>query len=189
MMSKYVSIVAGVAIIAYPLAVYWGVSSFGIGSAALFIACLFIFRFCFPPVSSALSKYSNAIRFLAVIGFTLAILSWLMHDALWFRYYPVAVNLIFLVLFGFTLFKPPSMIERFARLKEPDLPESGVKYTKKVTLVWVVFFICNGMVALYTVLIADFEVWTLYNGFISYLFIGLLAAGEYCFRRYYLKRL
>ncbi len=189
MMSRFASIIAGAAILAYPLAVYWGLSSFGIGSTAFVVACLFLLRLFVPSGSSALSKYVIVIRSLAVIGFSLALVSWLMQEAQWFCYYPVVVNLIFLLLFSYTLLSPPSMVERFARLREPDLPESGVKYTKNVTLIWCFFFVFNGSVALYTVFVGDLKLWTLYNGFISYLLIAALAAGEYCFRHYYRKRL
>jgi uncharacterized membrane protein len=187
-MPKYIAFVSSLMIIVYPFAVYWGVSSLGIGCSALVIAGLFLLRFFFPPVSNNFSNYIRAVRVLAASGVALALLSWAMHDTQWFRYYPVAVNLIFLVLFGYSLFRPPSMIERFARVKNPDLPESGVNYTRRVTGLWCVFFLCNGLAALYTAAAATFKIWVLYNGLISYLLIGALLAGEYCFRLYCLKR-
>ena len=187
-MPKYSSILSGVIIFAYPLAVYWGVSSFGIGSSAIVIAGLFLFRFFCPPITKTVVKYAKAVRFLAAVGVILASLSWLMQDSRWFLYYPVAVNLIFLALFSYSLIQPPSMIERFARLKEPDLPESGVKYTRMITKIWCLFFFLNGLAALYTSVVSSLEVWTLYNGFISYLLIGFLVSGEYFYRVYYLKR-
>jgi len=87
-----------------------------------------------------------------------------------------------LSIFALTLYKPPSMIERFARLVDPDLPESGVQWTRKVTMVWCVFFICNAGIALITVF-ASMQLWVLYNGFISYLLIGALLVGEFILRK------
>ncbi len=187
-MPKYLVFVSSLIIIIYPFAVYWGVSSLGIGSSALIIAGLFLIRFFFPPVFNNISRNINIIRILTMAGFALAILSWVKHDAQWFRYYPVAVNSFFLMLFGYSLFKPPSVIERLARFKHPDLPEQGVHYTRKVTFVWCVFFLFNGFAALYTVIASTFKIWAIYNGFISYLLIGALLLGEYCFRIYRLKR-
>ena len=86
-------------------------------------------------------------------------------------------------LFSFSLFRPPSVIEQIARLKELDLPEFAIPYTRKVTTAWCGYFVFNGAIALYTVLVADMEFWALYNGFISYLLMGLLFAGEYIVRR------
>lgn len=95
--------------------------------------------------------------------------------------YPAAVSLSLLVVFGRTLFRPPSMIERFARLSEPDLPPQGVRYTRLVTGVWCGFFILNAAVSLTTVF-ASREAWVLYNGFLSYLLMGLLFAVEWAVR-------
>ena len=96
--------------------------------------------------------------------------------------YPVLMNAVLFILFIGSYFYPPSIIESLARLQEPDLPESGVRYTRKVTLVWSLFFIINGCIAAYTIGLGK-EAWALYNGLISYLFIGLLGAGEWLVRR------
>lgn len=99
------------------------------------------------------------------------------------RLYPAAVSAGMLALFGLSLHYPPSMVERFARLSEPDLPPAGVRYTRRVTQVWCAFFIANGSVATYTALHANRETWALYNGFIAYLLMGALFAGEWLVRR------
>jgi uncharacterized membrane protein len=99
------------------------------------------------------------------------------------RFYPVAVNAGMLLLFGATLLRPPSMIERIARLTEKHLPPEAVRYTRVVTRVWCGFFVVNGAIALATALLADLTLWTLYNGVIAYLLIALLFAGEMVVRR------
>jgi uncharacterized membrane protein len=99
------------------------------------------------------------------------------------QYYPVWLNALMLALFSFSLFRPPSIVEQMARLKEPDFPTAAVSYTRKVTMVWCGFFAFNGAVALYTVLQTDMDLWAIYNGFISYCLMGLLFAGEYIIRR------
>jgi len=87
-----------------------------------------------------------------------------------------------LLLFGLSLVYPPSIIERFARIREPSLPDAVIQYTKRVTQVWCVFFVVNGTIALVTSLYASDEVWTLYNGLIAYILMGVLFAAEYLFR-------
>jgi uncharacterized membrane protein len=94
------------------------------------------------------------------------------------RLYPLFMNAAMLAAFAHTLWKPPSMIERFARLVEPDLPEAGVRYTRKVTWVWCAFLLINGAIALWTALYATLEVWALYNGLIAYVLMGTLFGAE-----------
>jgi uncharacterized membrane protein len=103
--------------------------------------------------------------------------------ALSIRLYPVFMNATMLAAFGATLLRPPSMVERFARSFEPDLPEEGVRYTRTVTAVWMAYFCLNGSIALWTVLQPGWEAWVVYNGFISYVAAGLLFAGEYLVRQ------
>ena len=109
-------------------------------------------------------------------------LSLLSQNHAWLKLYPVGMSLGALIIFALTLIKPPSMIERFARLVEPDLPPSGVQWTRQVTKVWCLFFLCNALIALTTVLFASTQVWVIYNGFISYMLMGLLFLGEFILR-------
>lgn len=99
------------------------------------------------------------------------------------KLYPVIVNATLLGVFAYSLIVPPSAIERIARMRDPHLPEQATGYTRRVTQVWCVFFAVNGAIALYTALYASSALWSLYNGFLAYIFIGLLFAGEYCVRR------
>ena len=99
------------------------------------------------------------------------------------RLYPVFMSVTMLVAFAITLWKPPSMIERFARIVEPDLDARGVVYTRRVTMVWVGFFVLNGLIALWTVVEGDLFWWGLYNGLISYLLAGMLFAVEFVIRQ------
>jgi uncharacterized membrane protein len=87
-----------------------------------------------------------------------------------------------LLLFSWSLLSPPSLIERLARIQHPDLPPEGVIYTRRVTQIWCVFFIVNGSIALVTALWSSFEIWSLYNGLIAYLLMGILFIGEYIVR-------
>jgi uncharacterized membrane protein len=109
----------------------------------------------------------------------------------WFplKLYPVLVNLALLGVFAYSLIFPPSMIERFARMREPDLPAEAIGYTRRVTQVWCVFFCVNGALALITAWWASPAIWTLYNGLIAYLMMGLLFGGEYFTRWHFKKRL
>lgn len=97
--------------------------------------------------------------------------------------YPLLVSSGMAALFAYSLIAPPSMIERFARLREPDLPESAVPYLRNVTKTWLGFFLLNGAISAWTASLESLELWTLYNGFISYILIGCLFCGEMAMRR------
>jgi uncharacterized membrane protein len=98
------------------------------------------------------------------------------------KLYPVLVNAALLAAFGYSLVSPPSMIERLARMREPDLPAAAIGYTRRVTMVWCGFFVINGAIALGTALWASPAVWSLYTGVIAYLLMGLLFGIEFLFR-------
>jgi uncharacterized membrane protein len=104
------------------------------------------------------------------------------------KLYPVLVNAALFAMFAYSLVVPPTVIERLARLHEPHLPPQAIAYTRRVTQVWCGFFIVNGAVALLTALYASSALWWFYNGFLAYLFIGILFAGEYCVRRHFKRR-
>lgn len=98
-------------------------------------------------------------------------------------YYPVAVNLVLLAVFGASLWAPQTVVERLARLRHPDLDERGVRYTRKVTMVWCLFFSANAAVSLATALSGDAAWWAFHNGFLAYVLMGLIFGGEYLVRR------
>lgn len=99
------------------------------------------------------------------------------------KLYPVVVNATLLGVFGASLWRGPPVVERLARLSEPDLPPAGVRYTRRVTQVWCGFFVLNGGLALHSALYWSSAAWALYNGLIAYLLIGALLGGEWLLRQ------
>ena len=104
------------------------------------------------------------------------------------KLYPVAMNGIFLFMFASTLFFPPNMCFRFALLGDKTLEHSPIKqgverYCKKVTVVWCVFFVLNGLFALITVFSNNDRIWSVYNGGIAYGLIGAIFAVEFLVRK------
>ena len=100
----------------------------------------------------------------------------------WLRWYPVMVNAMLLAIFGASLYRGRPVIEQLARLRHPDLPAAGVRYTRRVTRVWCGFFAINGAIAAALAAWGPWNWWTAYNGAISYLLMGVLMAGEWLLR-------
>jgi uncharacterized membrane protein len=127
-------------------------------------------------------KLSRVSRWLALGGLLLAAAAVLGNAVLPLKLYPVLVNASLLAAFGYSLRHPPSMVERFARMREPDLPPAGVAYTRRVTQVWCGFFVVNGAVCALLALTASERAWSLYTGVLSYVLMGLLFGAEYLMR-------
>ncbi|HEY2022353.1 hypothetical protein [Paraburkholderia sp.] len=106
----------------------------------------------------------------------------LTNSELLLRVYPSLVNLGLLIAFGATLVRGPSMIEKFARLGNPNLPAGAVRHTRRVTQMWCVFFLLNGAFSAYTALYWSRASWSLYNGAIAYVLIGALLIAEVIWR-------
>ena len=95
---------------------------------------------------------------------------------------PVLLNGVMLATFSYSLLRPPTIIERFARLSDSNLSPRAILYTRRVTQVWCLFFLCNGITAAYTGMYASMRTWALYNGFVAYIIMGVLIVGEYLVR-------
>jgi uncharacterized membrane protein len=120
----------------------------------------------------------------ALLVAALSLVAMLLFDArLAVQAYPVIVSLSFSAIFGFSLLFPPTVVERIARLAEPDLPPSGAAYTRKVTVVWAIVLLINAFVSMATTLWGSLAQWTLWNGLLSYLLMGSIFVGEWLIRK------
>jgi len=165
-------------LVTYPIAVYFGLQYVEPGILAAIFAIVFVLRHINSPAKRGTIPHVNIvlITILSLLAF-----SAFFNSALALKFYPVVMSLSFLAIFAYSLYKPPSVVEIIARLRE-DLDEHGVAYTRRVTQVWCVFFIINALIATGTIFHEDEQVWMLYNGLISYLLMGLLMAGEFAVR-------
>lgn len=164
--------------LAYPIAVFLSLRYWSLNGLGLVLLGLGLLRILLPGESGRLAGWLGGALLIAVAGIVL----WtgLESPA---RFYPVFVNLSLLSWFGWSLVRPPTVIERMARLTDPELPDYAVAYTRKVTWTWCLFFMANSMAAAYTAFFSTLEIWTLYNGLVAYILMGLLFAAEYLVRR------
>lgn len=124
----------------------------------------------------------------ALAGITLCAASYVLKTHQLLLFYPVVVNAVMLTIFGGSLWSAMPIVERLARIQDPQLPAAAIRYTRRVTQIWCLFFIANGSIALFTALHGDMALWTAWNGMISYLLMGTLMAGEWLVRRRVIKR-
>ncbi|MBP3710792.1 MAG: AMP-binding protein [Treponema sp.] len=110
------------------------------------------------------------------------------NQAIFLKLYSVVISATLLIVFGSTLFFPPNIIFRLATLQDKSIRASLAqknieRYCHKVTIAWCVFFVCNGSVAAVTAFFCSDKTWSLYNGGISYVLMGLMFAVEFIIRK------
>jgi uncharacterized membrane protein len=174
------NLVIGAVTASYPFLIWFFADYFQPRSMALGLAGLFLLRYWLQKSTEANGKAES---WLIMACALFLLIGALINDAIWLLAYPVFVSLLFFAVFAFSVFHPPTVVERLARLDFPDLPAHGVLYTRRVTQIWSGFFLGNAAISLLTVIHGDRWLWSLYNGCISYLLMGLLMAGEMLVRR------
>ncbi|MGB5108915.1 MAG: hypothetical protein WBO07_03970 [Formosimonas sp.] len=168
--------------ILYPFVVYFGHSHMSPLVLAAILFCMIVLRVWAigwdKPAAKLWLLGGVVVFFSTVVSDEISALLW----------YPAAVNLVLLVVFAYSLYRPPTIVESFARAHEPNFSDKAIGYTRRVTQVWCVFFLLNGGVAVWTAFYASTQTWALYNGLIAYMLSGLLFVCEWVFRRYYRKK-
>ncbi|MGA0609000.1 hypothetical protein [Caldimonas sp. KR1-144] len=174
-------LLAGALTVTYPLLVWWSLGHLSVRWLAFGLIAVAALQWAYRRADETRAgAYGLLILAMALLLGVTALVA----DAVApLKLYPVVVNAALLLLFGASLMRGPTVIERLARLREPELPPAAVQYTRRVTQVWCGFFIVNGSIAAATALWADTPTWALYNGLVAYVLMGLLFAGEWCVRQ------
>jgi uncharacterized membrane protein len=174
--ARWLKVTSGLIAILYPLLVYLGLQHLSARLLALLLIAVAGLR-----LLSLGPQLKNTVA-LALVGAAAALMTLLSGSELGLLFYPVLINATLLVTFLWSWLYPPTVIEGIARLKEPDLSETGIAYIRKLTLVWVAFFAVNGSLAALSITQGR-EVWAFYNGFLAYLLMAGLFIGERVLRR------
>lgn len=189
--SRVAAVLGAILTATYPLAVYVGLTRFSARGLGLVLLVALV-----PGLALRIGSIDRArlsahlwpvLRVPLSVAAIVAVAA-LLDERQLFLWLPVLINLMLLGQFAASLRAEVSMIERFARLADPELPEGGVAYCRKVTVVWCGFFLVNGAIAGILALTAPIAWWALYTGAIAYGLIGLLFAGEFVVRRAIFRR-
>ncbi len=175
-MRKLSSILLPVIGLLYPFFVYFGMEHVSTPVFALILGAVWLIR------APALLRQPGG-HWMLGAALAYCVLLAFSGEALMLRWYPALISALLLFVFGISLKYGPPMVERIARVREPELPPEAIPYTRKVTWVWVGFFVFNGLMSSALTLWAPLSWWTLYNGFIAYLIMGVLFGGEWLLRR------
>lgn len=166
----------------YPILVYLAITQGSIRMASMIVILAALIHLL---ISSRIPKRSITTIVIQTLGVAiLSCLSMLFDTPEFILQLPVFISMFLLVTFAWTLLHPPSMIERYAGVFKSSFTQTEIRYLKSVTQVWILFFIFNASTVEYIVLINRIDIWAIYSGFVSYLLMGFLFAGEYIMRRY-----
>ena len=166
----------------YQVIVYLGITNWGPRAVAVLLLLVLV------PMLSIRYRNRRREQLWAVVQVPLAvlvvlILAALTNDRRLVLALPVLVNAVLLLHFASSLRGPMPVIERLARLEQPELSPSEVRYCRSVTWLWVSFFVVNGLVAGVLAVTGPLSLWAVYTGLVSYLLIGVVFTGEFVVRR------
>jgi len=188
-------VIVGLLVAIYPIAIFYGLDNFEPKFLAFLLGILITIRYLSSNrIANKLggdatqSKDKKITTLVFSFSVILIILSVFFNSLPLLKLYPVLVNLSLLAVFSYSLYSPATIIEKFARIRNNDLSELEIIYIGKVTKLWIGFFIFNGSVAFYTAIFSNLEVWTLYNGLISYVLMGTLFLSELAYRLIIFKK-
>jgi peptidoglycan-N-acetylglucosamine deacetylase len=172
------SALQGVLLLAFPVLVFAGVSRLGPRLTAVVMSTLLV-----PALVRGLRRRARASLAVPLSAGVLLAAAATLDDARFMLAYPSLVNGVLLWVFALSLVGEQPIVERFARLQVSDLSDGERRYCRSVTLVWCVFFVLNGTVAMILALRAPHAWWAAYTGGVSYVLVGVLFAAEYLVRK------
>lgn len=89
-----------------------------------------------------------SLAFVCILAGALLLYSDIGIHMVWVRFYPAFLDFLVATVFFGSLFTSRPLVERFARMIYPDLPASGVAYTRRVTEIWSVSMLLITLISL-----------------------------------------
>jgi uncharacterized membrane protein len=179
-------ILFGALAILYPLLVFCALVVFNLPVRYLSIGII-VFAIAYSVINSRNAKgRRGAILFISpAILCAIGAVSLCMGDSpLVLKLYPALADLAYLTIFTSSFLVPPPLadyfIEIFDRGIKDRIPRPQFeRYCFRATLVWCVFFVLDGAIALLTVFFGSDIIWAIYNSGITYVIMGFIFFGEF----------
>lgn len=167
--------------VAYPLAIFWALTHLSPRSVSLLalgiVVPLFGLRHWRSPHLMTVLRVPLAVMLLLTLGA-------IFDDERLILATPVLISVALFVSFAGSLWGEVSFIERFARLRKPELSPAQVAHCRQATVAWSIFLLLNAGVAGALAWLGLRQWWALYTGLVAYLLMGALGASEYVVRQY-----
>jgi len=194
--ARYTAVFLVIAAVLYPAFVFYFLvmRKTPLRMFSLFIIAFAFFAFIIRTSSNKSKPRGVSLVWTSLLLLGVGVLCLITNAVIILKFYPVLMNLLFLIGFGITCFLPPNMIFRFAAMQDRtikgSLSEKRVEtYCRRVTYAWCGFFIFNGSMAAWTIFSGSDVIWSVYNGGISYILMGIFFMGELIIRKMVQKRM
>jgi uncharacterized membrane protein len=103
--------------------------------------------------------------------------------------YPVVVSGGLAFMFGSSLWRSTSLVEKMAELSGETMSPAIRRYCRRVTAVWALWLVINTLIAAALAVFGSLGAWALWTGLLSYLVMGLIFAIEFILRQLLRRRL
>ncbi|HKJ18397.1 MAG TPA: hypothetical protein VJ984_13680 [Xanthomonadales bacterium] len=170
------------AVFLYPLLVFFGLKVLPPSFFGLVLVVLLALRFGILRPDERKILLPILLVFLAY-----ALTASILGSERFLLFYPVLVNLSLCFLFAWSLRDEEPLLLRVLRKRGVPMSIYAPRYLYCLTIIWSVFFLLNAAIAAWTTT-QSLEVWTIYNGLIAYILVGVLLGSEWLFRIYYKKK-
>jgi uncharacterized membrane protein len=110
------------------------------------------------------------------------------------KMYPVMADIAYVLICATSLFIPPPIAFYFVDIIDKTIKNAFTKerferYCRDATIVWCIFFVVDGIIAVVTTFFIEDEIiWGIYNGGITYIGMGLIFACEYIVLKHAAKK-
>jgi uncharacterized membrane protein len=192
----------GAMLMLYPLLVFCALVVFRFPLRYLSVVIiLFAIVYIFINRRNYKGKHRAVIFISPAILCIIGIVCLLTDSSLVLKLYPALADLVYVTIFGTSLYIPPPLvfyfIEIFDKIFNKSLnksikgkltPKQVEQYCRRATIAWCLFFVLDAMIAIFTVFWTSEFIWGLYNGGISYVAMGLLLVGEFVMLKIIEKR-
>jgi uncharacterized membrane protein len=96
---------------------------------------------------------------------------------------PVVINAVLCAVFGLTLRRgQDALITRFARMEHDTLPADVEAYTRRLTVLWTLFFAVMAVTTVVLEAVASRTVYSLFANVINWVLLAAFLVGEYLYR-------
>jgi uncharacterized membrane protein len=175
----------GILLFLYPVLIFCAlvIFKFSIRYLSIFIIAFAIAYFLingrnYKGKNTAVLFISPAI--LIIIGFV----CFFSKTPLVLKMYPALADVTYIVIFVTSLYIPPPLVCYFIEIFDKSIkgkiePKIFDEYCRMATIVWIIFFVFDGIISVLTVFFVSDLIWGIYNGGITYVIMGLIFVGEF----------
>lgn len=165
----------------YPLFIHLGIAHVAPQHLAILVLVIAVLRLLVTRKRKSLNL--KAFTPFVLVGLASAVIVFFSNNALLLLHIPTLVNLGLFIVFLRSYFRPPTVIENFARMEYPVMPENAVRYCARVTLVWSASLLLCTCICFYLAQFGSRSTWLVWSSVGIYTYHGIVFGVEYLVRR------